>query len=184
MNEDQIKKDMQNVLDLIKSDIATIRTGRASPSIVEDIIIEAYGGTQRLRIVELAGITAPDAQTIEIKPWDKSIIGEIRKGILSANIGLNPSIDSELVRISFPALTTEDRQKYVKLLSQKLEQGKVMVRQVRSEAMRDIKKAFEGKSISEDQKFSQEKSLQELTDEYISKITQMGESKEKELLQS
>jgi ribosome recycling factor len=184
MNEDQVKREMNAVLDLVKSDITSVRTGRSTPSLVEDIVIPAYGGTQKLRLVELANITAPDSLTIEIRPWDKSIIGDIKKGLLSANIGVNPAIDSELIRISFPPLTTEDRQKYVKILATKIEQGKVMIRQVRTNAMRDIKKAFEEKKIPEDEKFSQEKSLQDLTDDYTKKIDEIGEAKKQDLLQA
>ena len=96
---------------------------------------------------------------------------------------MNPSIDGQILRIAFPPLTTEDREKYVKLLSQKLESGRVMVRQVRGEAMRDVKKSFEEKEISEDEKFAAEKKVQDLTDEYIEKINTVGEKKKQELLQ-
>jgi ribosome recycling factor len=118
-----------------------------------------------------------------IDPWDKSIIGEIRQGILAANIGLNPAIDGEIIRISLPPLTTEDREKYVKLLSTKLENGRVMIRQVRKEALRDIRRSFEEKEISEDEKFNLEKRLQEITDEFMEKISKVGETKKQELLQ-
>jgi ribosome recycling factor len=183
MDEDTVKQKMQEVVDLVVADIASIRTGRAAPSLVEDIVVPAYGGQQRLKIVELASITAPDTQSLVIDPWDKSIIGDIRKGIMEANIGLNPSIDGQIIRISLPPLTTEDREKYVKLLSGKLENGRIMVRQVRGEAMKEIKEAFENKDLTEDEKFSQEKRLQELTDLHIDKVDEIGESKKKELLQ-
>lgn len=182
MDEDRVRQEMSSVIDLVSSDIATIRTGRASPALVEDIIIPAYGGAQKLKIIELGSITAPDAQTIIIDPWDKSIIGEIRQGLLAANIGLTPVIAGEIIRLSLPPLTTEDRENYVKLLRSKLEQGKVMIRHSRSDAMRDIKKAFEDKVLSEDQKFSAEKRAQELTDDFISQIDSLGEAKQKELL--
>jgi ribosome recycling factor len=117
-----------------------------------------------------------------IDPWDKSIIGEIRQGILAANVGMNPSIDGEIIRISMPPLTTEDREKYVKLLSTKLENGKIMIRQIRSDAMHEIKKGFEEKTLTEDEKFASEKRLQEITDEFISKIQEVGEKKKAELL--
>lgn len=174
---------MQSTLDVIASDIAGIRTGRASPSLVENIVCPAYGGTQRLKVMELATIGAPDPSQIVITPWDKSIIGDIRKGILEANIGLNPSIDGEIIRIVIPPMTTEDREKYVKLLSGKLENGKVAIRQVRADEMKNIKDGFEKKEITEDDKFSFEKKLQEITDEFIKKIDEAGEKKKAELLQ-
>jgi len=183
MDETSIRSKMQDVLDVVITDIGTIRTGRATPALIEELVVAAYGGTQRLKVNELATITSPDPQTLVIDPWDKSIIGEIKQGILSANIGFNPSIDGEIIRISLPPLTTEDREKYVKLLSTKLESGRVMIRQVRSEAMREIKKDFEEKKISEDEKFGQEKKLQEITDEFVEKIDKAGENKERELLQ-
>ena len=171
------------VIETVSSDISSIRTGRATSSLVENIVCPAYGGTQMLKILELASITTPDTQTIVISPWDKSIIGDIKKGILEANLGMNPSIDGEVIRISFPPLTTEDREKYVKLLSQKLETGKVMARQVRADGMQEIKKKFESKEITEDEKFSLEKEIQETTDSFVSKIDDLGEKKKQELLQ-
>lgn len=183
MDETSVRVKMQSTLDAISSDIAGIRTGRASPALVENIVCPAYGGTQRLKILELATISAPDPSQIIINPWDKSIIGDIRKGILEANIGLNPSIDGEVIRISIAPMTTEDREKFVKLLSGKLENGKVAVRQVRADEMHDIKDKFEKKEITEDDKFATEKKLQEITDEFVGKIDEMGEKKKVELLQ-
>jgi len=182
MDESSVRSKMQTVVQMMTTDIGGIRTGRATPSLVEDLVVSVYGGQQKMKVNELGTITAPDTQTLVIEPWDKSVIGEIKQGILSANIGLNPSIDGELIRISLPPLTTEDREKYVKLLSTKVESGKVMIRQIRGDVMRDIKKGFEDKEITEDDKFQQEKRLQEITDEFIEKIEEIGENKKKELL--
>lgn len=179
----QVSSKFQKVVDLVTSDISGIRTGRATGSMVENIVCPAYGGTQFLKVVELASITVTDPTMIVISPWDKSIIGDIRKGILEANLGFNPSIDAEVIRISVPPMTTEDREKYVKLLSQKLENGKVMIRQIRGDEMHEIKKKFESKEITEDEKFNDEKTLQELTDKFIAEIETKGELKKQELLQ-
>ncbi len=183
MDELSVKSKMQSALDVVTSDVGGIRTGRAAPSLVENIVVPAYGGTQRLKILELASITSPDPTQIVISPWDKSIIGDIRKGILEANNGMNPSIDGEILRIVMQPLTTEDREKYVKILSQKLEAGRVMIRQVRADEMHEIKKKFEEKELTEDEKFGAEKRLQEITDEFIGKIEEMGKKKEAELMQ-
>lgn len=183
MDEGMVSSKFQKVVDLVLGDIGTIRTGRATPSLVEHIVVPAYGGTQHLKVVELASISAPDPTQIVISPWDKSIIGDIRKGIEAANVGMNPSIDGEIIRITMPPLTTEDREKYVKLLSQKLESGKVMIRQIRGDEMHEIKKKFEAKEVSEDEKFGQERKLQELTDQFIAKIEEIGEKKKQELMQ-
>ena len=183
MDEPSVRSKMQQVVDLITSDVGAIRTGRAAPALVERLEIAVYGGAQKLKVQELATISAPDTATLVIDPWDKSIIGEIRAGILAANVGLNPNIDGEIIRIALPPLTTEDREKYVKLLSAKLENGRVMIRQVRGDTMHGIRKTFEAKEITEDEKFAQEKHLQEITDEFIGSIEAVGERKKQELLQ-
>jgi len=183
MDEASIRSKMQQVVDLTTSEMGSIRTGRTTSSLVEGIVVAVYGGSQKLKVQELATITTPDTQTIIIDPWDKSIIGEIRQGILSANIGMNPSLNGEIIRIVFPPLTTEDREKYVKLLSAKLENGKVAIRQIRGDAMHEIKKSFEEKELSEDEKFDLEKKVQAITDEFVGKIDEAGERKKQELLQ-
>lgn len=182
MDESSVRKKMQEVYDMVLTDIGSIRTGRANTTLVEELEVEVYGGQERLMINELANISAPDAQTLVIEPWDKSVIGEIRKGILSANIGLNPSIDGEIIRIALPSLTTEDREKYTKLLSTKLENGRVMVRQIRQDAIKDIKENFQENEISEDERFNLEKKLQGITDEFTGKIDKAGEKKKQELM--
>lgn len=183
MDANLVTSKFQKCVDAVHSDIHGIRTGRAVPALVENIIVPAYGGTQRLRIMELGSITVPDPTQIVISPWDKSIIGDIRKGILEANIGFNPNIDGEIIRIIIPPLTTEDREKYVKLLSQRLENGKINVRQIRADEMHEIKKKFESKEITEDEKMDDETKLQEITDSFIKKIEELGEKKKTELLQ-
>lgn len=183
MDENVTRAAMQRALESLQKEIAGIRTGRATPALVSDIVVNAYGGAQRLRVMELASITAPDPSMLIIEAWDKSIIGEIRQAILAANVGLNPSIDNDKLRIVLPPLTTEDREKYVKLLSAKLEEGRVAVRKARGDAMQDIKHAFEAKEITEDDKFADEKKLQALTDEFTKKIEEVGAKKEQELLQ-
>jgi ribosome recycling factor len=183
MDSNLVTSKFQKVIDSLTTDIGGIRTGRATPSLVENIVVPAYGGTQRLRVMEVASISSPDPSQIVISPWDKSIIGDIKKGIMEANIGMNPSVDGEVLRISMQPLTTEDREKYVKLLSQKLEVGRVAIRQVRADEMHEIKKSFEAKEITEDDKRDQETKLQQLTDSFISKIEEMGEKKKVELLQ-
>src|SRR4030042_3529170 len=183
MDESSIRNKMQQVVNLVLSDISSLRTGRATSAVIDSLLVDVYKGQQKLKIQELATITSTDAQTLVIDPWDKSIIGEIRQGILSANIGLNPMVDGEIIRINFPVMTTEDREKYIKLLSTKLENGRIIIRQIRGEAMRDLKENFEEKQISEDEKFEGEKNIQKITDEYINRINEAGENKKKDLLQ-
>jgi ribosome recycling factor len=182
MNLDQVKQSMQKVVDVIKVDLGTVRTGRASPSLVENVVIHAYGGTQNLRVMELAQIGAVDSQTLVITPYDSSIIGEISKGLMEGNIGLTPVIDGNIIRISIPLLTEERRQQLVSLVNQKLEGGKVQIRQVRHEAMEDIKKQLNDKNISEDDSARLEKDIQRITDETILELESLGKKKEEELM--
>jgi len=168
------------VLEVLHTDLSTIRTGRAAPSLVENIVIAAYGGTAKLRVMELATVHASDPQTLVITPFDPSIIGEIKKGLEEANIGLTPGIDSSVIRISIPPLSQERREELIHLMKQKLENGRILVRQARQDAMGEIKKDEE---MSEDEKSRLEKEVQRITDDFMGKIDSMGKQKEEELLQ-
>ncbi len=178
-----VKLQMQKSVEVLKTDLSTIRTGKATPSIVENIVVGVYGGSTRLRILELATISTSDSHTLLITPFDGSIIGEIQKGIMEANVGLTPSIDGQAIRISIPPLSEERRQELIHLMKQKLENGKIMIRQVRQEAMGVIKKQYNNKTISEDDLMRLEKEVQRATDETILEIENMGKKKEEELMQ-
>ncbi len=174
---------MLKVLDVLISDLATVRTGRAMPSLVENIVIKAYGGSQRLRVMEVATISASDPQMLLLTPFDNSIIDEIQKGIMEANVGLTPSTDGNVIRISIPALSQERRGELIHLMKQKLENGRIMIRQVRHESMSGIKKQFNDKLISQDEMRRLEKEVQKVTDDISSQIDSMGNKKEEELSQ-
>jgi len=174
---------MQKSLEVTRADLATIRTGRATPALVENIIIAAYGGNAQMKIREMATISSSDSMTLTVQPFDPATKDDIVKGILEANTGLNPVVDGEQIRISIPPLSEERRQEYLKLAKAKLEAGKVMIRQVRHEEMGRLKRSLEAKEITEDDRTRQEKHLQELTDEMITEVDRLGELKEKELLQ-
>ncbi len=182
MDLNQTQQQMQNVLDVIKTDLSTVRTGRAMPSLVENIVINAYGGASKMKVLEVATIGSLDPQTLVVTPFDASIIGEIQKGIQEANVGLNPVIDGQLIRISIPPLSQERREELVSLVNQKLEGGRIQVRQVRHEAMEEIKKRFSAKEISEDDVLRIEKEVQKLTDDTITEIDAFGKRKEEELM--
>ncbi|HWA51647.1 MAG TPA: ribosome recycling factor [Patescibacteria group bacterium] len=183
MDENLVRQKMQGIIASLQTTIGTIRSGRATPAMVQNLEIMVYGGTQRLRILEVASVSSPDPQSLVIDPWDKSIIGEIKKGIEAANVGMNPNIDGEIIRIMVPPLTTEDREKFVRLLNAKLEESRVAIRQIRADVMHSIKGEFDEKKITEDEKFAFEKNLQNATDEFVGKIEEMGERKKSELLQ-
>jgi ribosome recycling factor len=174
---------MKKAIEVTRTDLSSIRSGRATPALVENIVVAVYGATQHLKVMELSTISTLDSKTLVIAPYDPSIIGEIERGIAAANVGLNPIVDGEVLRISIPPLSEERRQEYIKLAKVKLEAGKVMVRQVRHDAMKELASALTDKVIGEDEKKSGEKKVQELTDEMIAELEAMEEKKEAELLQ-
>lgn len=183
MDLNLVRQQMQKVLDILKDDLATIRTGRATPSLIENTVVSVYGGTARMKIMELATVAVSDPQTLTLTPFDPSIIGEIAKGILEANIGFTPGNDGKVIRISIPPLSEERRQQLIHLMKQKLENGKVMVRQGRHEAMNEVKKKVGDKEISEDDEKRLEKEIQKITDEVTEQVDLMGKHKAEELLQ-
>lgn len=173
---------MHKILEFVKADIATVRTGRATPVLVENIVINAYGGTTQMKVMELAQVSASDPQSLVISPYDQSIIGDIRRDIVGANIGLTPVIDNSVIRIAVPALTEERRLEYVKMLHKKLEDGRVKIRQIRHDKMTEVKKLAEEGEVNEDDRKRFEEELQKLTDKMMEEIEEMGNAKEKELL--
>ncbi len=174
---------MRKSIDVVRQDLSSIRSGRATPALVEHLVIAVYGGTQKLKIAELATISTADVKTLVIAPYDPSVIAEIEKGILVANIGLTPIVDGDIIRITIPSLSEERRREYLKLAKIKLEAGRIMIRQNRHEAIRELTKLENDNAISQDQRKTGEKTIQELTNEMIADIDAIGEKKEQELLQ-
>ncbi len=176
----EVKVKMQKAFEVMASDFASVRSGKANAGLVENIVISAYGGSTKLKLIELATIHVQDLHTILITPFDRSVLGEIQKGISDSNTGLSAVADSENIRINIPPLTEERRREFVKLVHQKAENGKVMIRQIRQEAMNDAKRA--GEAMSEDEVSRVEKEIQKLTDEYMGKIETLAKEKEEELM--
>lgn len=174
---------MRKSAEVTQQDLSSIHTGRATPALVENIVIPAYGGSQHFKLKELATITTSDAKTLIVSPFDPSIIIDIDRGIQEANVGLTPIVDGELIRITIPSLSEERRQEYIKLARAKLEAGRIMVRQVRAESMKGLKRLEEDNKISEDERTSGEKKVQEFTDEMIAELDGLGERKEQDLMQ-
>lgn len=179
----EMRQKMAKVLEVIRGDLATVRTGRATPALVENIAVSVYGGAQRLRIMELATIGASESNVLTLTPFDNSILDEIQKGILAANVGLTPSTDGHVIRIIIPSLSEERRQELTKLVGQKLENGRIMLRQVRHEAMDSVKKQFSDKLVSKDELMRLEKDIQKVTDDIMGQIELLRENKEAELMQ-
>lgn len=166
---------------IFKEDLSTIRTGHATPALIEHIKVEYAGVPTPLN--QLAGISAPEAGLLVIQPWDKSCIGNIQKAILKSELGLNPSNDGNLIRIGIPPLSEERRQELIKIVHKRVEERKVAVRNLRHEVINDLKKLEKDKEISQDEQRRSQDQLQKLTDRFISEIEQIGKDKEKELME-
>ena len=175
------RQKMDEVATLVSEDLSSIQTGRARPALVEGIKVEAYAGSF-MEVRELAGTTVPDAHSIVIKPWDPSTLEAIEKGLLKSDLQISPVVDGDLIRISIPALTQERRQELVKMVKQKIEAGKAMLRQVRIEVKKEVDKQKDQAGVSEDDVHGMYDRLKELMDEYNKKLEDMEGSKEKELM--
>ncbi len=165
---------------VVVNEFAGVRTGKASPSLVENIQVEVYGSMMRIR--ELAGITTPEPRQLLIQPWDVGSIQAIEKAIQKANLGLSPATQGKMIRLSFPELSAERRQEFVKITKKMAEDGRVAVRHVRRDAMEELKKSVKASETSEEEQEKTEKEIQKLTDQYVAKIDAHTATKEKEIL--
>ncbi len=171
---------MQKTEHVVQADFTGVRTGKASPALVENIMVEVYGSHMRIR--ELAGISTPEPRLLVIQPWDANSIHPIEKAVQKANLGLNPAIDKKIIRIAFPELSQERRQEFVRIIKKMAEDGRVAVRHVRRDAMEQLKKEGKAGGVTEDEVTHAEKEIQKLTDSYIAKIDAHLAHKEKELM--
>jgi len=184
MNEQTLwntEEKMQKTVEALKRELASIRTGHAAPSFVEHIRVDYAGVPTPLN--QIAGISAPEANLLVIQPWDKSSIRSIEKAILTSDLGLNPMNDGNLVRISIPPLSEERRQELIKIVHKRVEEKKVVIRNMRREAMDGLKQQEKDKEISEDEHKRASNQLQKITDSFITDTDQIGRDKETELLQ-
>lgn len=173
------QKRMQGALEHLKSELAQIRTGRASSALVSDIAVDAYDS--KMMVKELAQITTPEAHVILISPWDKSIITNIVGGIAKANIGLNGVIDGDLVRIVIPPLTSERREQFIRQMHGILEKYRVEIRQIRHGYIEELRVNKSSGQVGEDEEKRQEHEVQKLHDEFIEAIEIAGKAKEEQL---
>jgi ribosome recycling factor len=176
----EAEEKMEKTEGVVVKEFAGVRTGKASASLVENIIVDAYGSQMRIR--ELAGITTPEPRALAIQPWDATMIPHIEKAIQKANLGLNPATQGKVVRIFFPELSQERRLEFVKIIKKMTEDARVAIRHVRRDAMDQLKKHAHDSGVTEDQEKQAEKDLQKLTDDYIGKIEKHLEHKEKEIM--
>ncbi|MEI7807212.1 MAG: ribosome recycling factor [Verrucomicrobiota bacterium] len=165
---------------VVVNEFVNVRTGKAAPGLVENIQAEVYGSMMRIR--ELANISSPEPRMLVVQPWDVTSLQAIEKAIQKANIGLSPVVQGKLLRLSFPELSTERRQEFVKLTKKMAEDGRVAIRHVRRDAMDLFKKHAHDSGVTEDAKKQAEKDLQKLTDDYSAKIDAHVVHKEKEIM--
>lgn len=172
---------MKGAVRSLEDDLAAIRTGRASPALAERVSVDYYGTPTPL--IQLATISAPEPRLLTIRPFDPASIKEIERAILASDLGLTPSNDGKIIRLSIPPLTEERRHDLVKIVRNRAEEGRVAVRNVRRDTQNDMREFEREKLISEDELTRGEEDLQKLTDQYVDEINQLGERKEKEVLE-
>ncbi|MEK7203769.1 MAG: ribosome recycling factor [Patescibacteria group bacterium] len=176
---DNLKKELNGVLEFLKNDIAQIRSGRASPTLVENVKVDVYGTKMNLK--EVATIMVPDPKTLLIQVWDKSLVNAIVKGIEESRLGLVPNVEGQNIKLIMPPLVEERRKELIKLLHDKLEQVRIRIRRGRDEVWHKVQNLEKEKKISEDDKFRAKDELQRVVDEYNKKVKEIGERKEREL---
>ena len=172
---------MKTSIAVYVDDLKTVRAGRANPAILDKITVDYYG--QQTPLNQVAGVSVPEARLIAIQPWDASVLAEIEKAIIKADIGLNPSNDGKIIRLTIPALTTERRKDLTKQVSGMGENTKVAIRNIRRDAMDQVKKDEKSGDISEDEKRTIEDEIQKLTDKYIEEIDKITKNKEEEIME-
>lgn len=176
-----IEEKMNSSIDVLKRDLNTVRTGRASLSLLDGIKVNYYGNPTPLN--QMATLSVPESRLITIQPWDNSVIGEIEKAILKADLGLTPVNDGKLIRISIPPLTEERRKELVKVVKKYAEECKVAIRNIRRDGNDSLKALEKEKEITEDESFKSQGKIQELTDKFIESVDKITDKKEKEILE-
>ena len=178
---DEIGERMQKSVEALQDDLLSIRTGRASPALVEKLAVEYYGTPTPLN--QMASIAAPEPRLLVIRPWDPSALADIERAILKSDLGLTPMNDGMLIRLSIPRLTEERRRELVKVVARRVEEGRIAVRNLRRDALQDLKEFEKEKMISEDDFFRGKDKVQELTDKFIEEIDGIGKRKEEEVME-
>ena len=172
---------MDKAVEALRDDLMSIRTGRASPALVERLKVDYYGAPTPLN--QMAAVSAPEARLLVIRPWDPTALEEIEKALLKSDLGLTPNNDGVVIRLSIPPLTEERRRDLGKLVGRRVEEGRVAVRNIRRDVQEDLRALEKDKLITEDDLYQGREKLQELHDEYVERMEQIGEDKQKEILE-
>jgi ribosome recycling factor len=176
-----LESKMTKCVEAARAEFASIRTGRATPALLDRLHVEAYG--QSVPLKQVAGVTTPDARTLVITAWDKGLVGEIRKAIEKSDLGITPNVDGTAIRLVIPPLNEERRKELVRVVKKKGEEGKVAVRNVRHKAHDDLKLQLKSHEITEDDNKRMQDQLQKLTDRYVKAIDDLIAAKEKDILE-
>lgn len=177
----EVEERMAKCVEATRAEFASVRTGRATPALLDRLHVEAYG--QSVPVKQVGGVSAPDSRTLVITAWDKNVVGDIRKAIEKSDLGLTPHIDGATVRLSIPPLNEERRKDLAKIVKKKAEDGKVAVRNVRHKAHDDLRGQQKGGEITEDDNKRMQDELQKLTDRYVKEIDALVAAKEKEIME-
>jgi len=180
INFSEVNTRMGRIVDIFINDIASIRTGRATPGLIENVVVTVYGG-QKMRLQELGSISAPDVRSLVFEAWDQAIVREISNGIQAANIGMMPVVDGSLIRLSLPMLTVEQREDYIKLLGRKLEGARGMIRDARADFRKKPMATKTPTTASEDEAKRDETELQKVNDLFMEKLEEIAKKKEGEI---
>ena len=181
INKDDLSKRMDGAISSFNGDLAGLRTGRASTSMVDGILVDAYG--QKMPLDQVGSISVPEARMISIQVWDKGLVIAVEKAIHESGLGLNPQVDGELIRIPIPELNEERREELSKIAGKYAEQSRIAIRNVRRDGMDEIKKIEKDGTVGKDRAIDLSNEVQELTDDYIKKIDEMLSQKENEIRQ-
>ena len=177
----EARAQMEKAVEATRRDFSSVRTGKASPALLEMVRVDAYGSKMPLN--QVGTVSAPEPRMLVIQPWDKSLLAEIEKAIMTSGLGLNPSNDGNVIRVPIPPLTEERRKDMVRLLHKQAEDGRIGVRHARQEANKEIKRRQQEHEIGEDEARRQMDEIQKLTDEYIGRIDKLLEAKEQEVME-
>ena len=180
MSLNAARSKMQDAVDAVRREFSTVRTGKATPALLDTVRVEAYGS--KMPINQVATVHTPEASLIVVQPFDKSLIGEVEKGILQSDLGLNPNNDGNVIRIPIPPLTEERRKEFVKVLHKMAEEGRVSVRHARKDARDEIQNAIKEHEVGEDDGHRQLDEVDKLTHEFTGQIDELLKKKEEEVL--
>jgi ribosome recycling factor len=177
---DVVRERMEGAFEAVRREFSSVRTGKATPALLDSVRVEAYGS--KVPLNQVATVMTPEATLIVVQPFDRSLIGEIERGILQSGLGFNPSNDGQVVRVPVPPLNEERRREYVKLLAQMAEEGKVSIRHARRDGNEEVKRLQKDGELSEDDARRVSDEIQKLTDSYVEKIDAALKAKEKEVM--